>query len=75
MKILSLPDELHQYLTEHIFRHYLSSGLQAEELVACTEIWKRLAGAQTVDFSNLGPGAASLSPDGSLKLDLEPKEE
>jgi hypothetical protein len=72
MIVLTLPDELHQYLTEHIFRRHIASGLQPEELIACTEIWKRLASAQSVDFSKLGEGVASITPDG-LKLDIEPK--
>jgi hypothetical protein len=52
--LVVLPAELHEFLTEILYRRIIQKGIEPEELAACGEIWRRLKTAQTIDYSNLG---------------------
>jgi hypothetical protein len=70
VKVVILPANLHTYLL-HVVQSYTRAGIDPNECQLAAELWVRITGAQTVDYSKLGPVDAELTKDG-IALNIDP---
>jgi hypothetical protein len=72
VRLLILPEELYAYLV-FIFESHSKGGIDPNELLIASELWKRISASPKVDFSDLGKARLeNLSPNGAT-VSLEPE--
>jgi hypothetical protein len=68
MKVLQLPDVLHEYLV-HVLEKHASSGIHPEEGIAVAHLWDAVTKhAQHFDDQQVRAAAAAATPQGQSPL-------
>jgi hypothetical protein len=70
VKVVVLPENLHTYLL-HVFQTYTRSGMDPGECEIAAATWQRINNPQTIDYSQLGPVDAKVTPEG-VTVDINP---
>jgi len=70
MKVLILADEMAEYVMFILGARCASGNLNLEELQTAADLQRQLAGAKTVDFSNLGPADLEAIGPGGIKMGI-----
>ena len=73
MKIIVMPEELHEYLM-FCFDKQVQSGITAEDLHIAAETFRCLKEAKTVDFSNLGKADLEKIGHSGIGLSIDPSQ-
>lgn len=63
MKVIQLPDVLHDYLL-HVIEKHAGSGIHPEEGVAVSKLWEAAQKATHIDDAEVRKMAAAASPQG-----------
>jgi len=74
MKIILLPENLHEYLA-HVIQSYARAGIDPSEGLALYQLNLHAAQAQTVDVSNLGKVRLDKAGSEGVSLTIAPEDE
>lgn len=67
MKVIQLPDVLHEYLV-HVIQKHAGTGIHPEEGLAVSRLWEAVSKATHIDDAQMRAMAASASPAGQTAV-------
>ena len=71
VRLIILPENLFEYLL-FVFESHCGKGLSPDELMAGSELWRRVKVAPKVDFSDLGKVKMESLDPSKVAISIEP---
>lgn len=68
MKIVQLPDVLHEYLV-HVIEKHAAGGIRPEEGIAVAKLWEAVTNPTHIDEAQIAKKAAASSRSGESLVD------